>query len=116
MLMFFLFMFLLSTMMLFFSWILSFKSGNNNSESLTPFECGFEPLSDMRSPFSIRFFLLIILFLIFDIEISLIFPIISMLILGKKLETTLSFMMFLIILLFGIFHEWNEGAIDWVTI
>nr|QYJ56702.1 NADH dehydrogenase subunit 3 [Bulinus globosus] len=114
MLMFFLFVFLLSTMMLFFSWILSYK--NFNSESLTPFECGFEPLSDMRSPFSIRFFLLIILFLIFDIEISLIFPIISMLILGKKLETTLSFMMFLIILLFGIFHEWNEGAIDWVTI
>nr|YP_010273973.1 NADH dehydrogenase subunit 3 [Bulinus globosus]QYJ56676.1 NADH dehydrogenase subunit 3 [Bulinus globosus] len=115
MLMFFLFVFLLSTMMLFFSWVLSYKS-INNSESLTPFECGFEPLSNMRSPFSIRFFLLIILFLIFDIEISLIFPIISMLILGKKIETILSFMMFLIILLFGIFHEWNEGAIDWVTI
>nr|YP_010273947.1 NADH dehydrogenase subunit 3 [Bulinus nasutus]QYJ56650.1 NADH dehydrogenase subunit 3 [Bulinus nasutus] len=110
----FMIMLVLSTMMLFLSWILSFKS-NNNSESLTPFECGFEPLSEMRSPFSIRFFLLIILFLIFDIEISLIFPIISMLIISKKFSTIFSFMVFLIILLFGIFHEWNEGAIDWVS-
>nr|YP_010273960.1 NADH dehydrogenase subunit 3 [Bulinus ugandae]QYJ56663.1 NADH dehydrogenase subunit 3 [Bulinus ugandae] len=115
MLLIFFFVTFLSMLMLFVSWILSYKS-NNSNESLTPFECGFEPLSDMRSPFSIRFFLLIILFLIFDIEVSLIFPIISILIIDKKIETILSFTMFLIILLFGIFHEWNEGAIDWVTV
>nr|YP_010273934.1 NADH dehydrogenase subunit 3 [Bulinus truncatus]QYJ56637.1 NADH dehydrogenase subunit 3 [Bulinus truncatus] len=115
MMLFFLFMFMLSLIMLIMFMLLSFKK-SPSSEKLTSFECGFEPLSEMRSPFSIRFFILIILFLIFDIEISLLFPMISILMLNKKMETVLSFMFFLIILLFGIFHEWNEGAIDWISV
>nr|WRQ18386.1 NADH dehydrogenase subunit 3 [Austropeplea brazieri] len=86
----------------------------NENEKLTAFECGFEPLSNMRSPFSIRFFILVVLFLIFDVEISLLFPLINM-IFFNTLSMVCSLMMFLFILLIGIFFEWREGALDWVS-
>nr|AJJ48411.1 NADH dehydrogenase subunit 3 [Radix sp. MOTU5] len=86
----------------------------NENEKLSPFECGFEPLSNMRSPFSTRFFILVVLFLIFDVEISLLFPLINM-VYFNTLAMVLSLMMFLFVLLVGIFYEWNEGALDWVS-
>nr|YP_009122509.1 NADH dehydrogenase subunit 3 [Radix auricularia]AJJ48424.1 NADH dehydrogenase subunit 3 [Radix auricularia] len=86
----------------------------NENEKLTPFECGFEPLSNMRAPFSTRFFILVVLFLIFDVEISLLFPLINMIFFNTFIMV-LSFMFFLFILLMGIFFEWKEGALDWVS-
>nr|YP_009498353.1 NADH dehydrogenase subunit 3 [Biomphalaria pfeifferi]AWK49464.1 NADH dehydrogenase subunit 3 [Biomphalaria pfeifferi] len=88
---------------------------NTSLEKQSAFECGFEPLSEMRTPFSLRFFILVILFLIFDIEISLLFPIISISTLMLSLFMKTSLFIFLIILLIGLFHEWNEGAIDWMS-
>lgn len=93
-------------------YLLFFFKRSNLSEKLTSFECGFEPLREIRSSFSIRFFILIILFLVFDVEISLLFPLISIFCLIKKMESVVSIFCFLLILLVGIFHEWKEGAID----
>lgn len=86
-----------------------------STEKKTAFECGFEPLREIRIPFSMRFFILIILFLIFDIEISLIFPIYSVFLVWNVTIVKLCFVLFILILLIGLFHEWNEGALDWTN-
>nr|YP_009660837.1 NADH dehydrogenase subunit 3 [Pseudosuccinea columella]QCT09601.1 NADH dehydrogenase subunit 3 [Pseudosuccinea columella] len=105
--------FALSTMLLIIFILTNFPIEGEN-EKLTPFECGFEPLSNMRAPFSIRFFVLVVLFLIFDVEISLLFPLVSLFSFSTFLMA-LSLMSFLFILLAGIFYEWKEGALDWVS-
>nr|AGO28136.1 NADH dehydrogenase subunit 3 [Sphedanolestes impressicollis] len=82
-------------------------------EKMSPFECGFDPKSSSRMPFSIQFFLLAVLFLIFDIEIVIILP---MIIVMKKSIMTLWFLTvsaFIIILLFGLYHEWKNGVLEW---
>nr|YP_010574766.1 NADH dehydrogenase subunit 3 [Verconia nivalis]UZI00337.1 NADH dehydrogenase subunit 3 [Verconia nivalis] len=91
----------------------NYSSYSDFSEKLTAFECGFDPLSKMRSPFSTRFFLLVVVFLIFDVEIALLFPILSTFSSNLSLMTISVLMTFLFILLMGVFHEWNEGALDW---
>nr|YP_009271545.1 NADH dehydrogenase subunit 3 [Hypselodoris festiva]ANX10025.1 NADH dehydrogenase subunit 3 [Hypselodoris festiva] len=93
----------------------NYISYSDFSEKLTAFECGFDPLSKMRSPFSVRFFLLVVLFLIFDVEIALLFPVLSIFQTNLSLATSSAFMLFILILLFGMFHEWNEGALDWIN-
>nr|QLY89835.1 NADH dehydrogenase subunit 3 [Bathyomphalus contortus] len=112
-----LYVFLLSwliSLVMFFLYLIIFFN-NNYLEKKTPFECGFEPLSNMRMPFSMRFFILMILFLIFDIEISLIFPIFSILNIMNTFLMKMCFIMFMLILLMGLFHEWKEGALDWTN-
>nr|YP_010574740.1 NADH dehydrogenase subunit 3 [Carminodoris armata]UZI00310.1 NADH dehydrogenase subunit 3 [Carminodoris armata] len=93
----------------------NYLSYSDFSEKLTAFECGFDPLSKMRSPFSTRFFLLVVLFLIFDVEIALLFPVLSVFSTNTSLLTGVALFLFLLILLFGMFHEWNEGALDWFS-
>nr|YP_002456341.1 NADH dehydrogenase subunit 3 [Watersipora subtorquata]ABY55226.1 NADH dehydrogenase subunit 3 [Watersipora subtorquata] len=86
----------------------------NNRSKNSPFECGFDPQESARLPFSLRFFLLAIIFLIFDIEIALLFPlIISMKMMNLKI-TYLSGTIFLIILIGGLIHEWKQGTLSWV--
>lgn len=80
----------------------------------TPFECGFDPKDTARIPFSLRFFLLGIVFLIFDVEVSLLFPLVVSLKYQISLSILLGGTIFLLILLFGLFHEWNEGSLSWV--
>lgn len=106
---------LLSTLLVIVYFLTSYIPYSNFEEKITPFECGFDPLRKIRSPFSTRFFLLIVLFLIFDIEVALLFPILTTLSKGASFSVALVLLIFLTILLFGIFHEWNEGALDWVT-
>jgi NADH-ubiquinone oxidoreductase chain 3 len=67
---------LISTIVIFLASFLS-KKNFLDREKNSPFECGFEPFNSSRLPFSIRFFLIAIIFLIFDVEIALIFPIIN---------------------------------------
>nr|YP_002791090.1 NADH dehydrogenase subunit 3 [Onchidella celtica]ACE62820.1 NADH dehydrogenase subunit 3 [Onchidella celtica] len=93
----------------------SYVSSAPAEEKQTPFECGFEPMSETRSPFSIRFFILVVLFLVFDVEVALLFPVLSMLAVGAPILTGITLFLFLLVLLVGLFHEWNEGAIDWVS-
>nr|UJH93321.1 NADH dehydrogenase subunit 3 [Chamelea gallina] len=83
---------------------------------LTAFECGFDALSSTRNPFSLRFFLLALLFLVFDMEIVLLFPFIfSMAISWAKMLFLVKVMYFgfLTILVLGLIHELNEGTLDW---
>nr|YP_004222544.1 NADH dehydrogenase subunit 3 [Micromelo undatus]ABK92262.1 NADH dehydrogenase subunit 3 [Micromelo undatus] len=105
---------ILVMVLLFTIWMLSFP-GVSSFEKNTPFECGFDPLSNMRAPFSTRFFLLVVLFLIFDVEVALLFPILSVLASSSTVPLMISLFLFLVILLVGMFHEWNEGALDWVS-
>lgn len=81
---------------------------------MSPFECGFDPKESARLPFSVRFFLLAIVFLVFDIEVALLFP----LVFGVKFYLCVSVVVaglgFLFILVCGLLHEWRGGALRWV--
>tara|TARA_Y100000590_G_scaffold13312_1_gene16128 strand:+ start:103 stop:468 length:366 start_codon:yes stop_codon:yes gene_type:complete len=94
--------------------ISSFLLGNNNpdSEKLSPYECGFEAFDDARGRFDVRFYLVAILFVIFDLEVAFLFPwSISLGLIG-----TLGFwsmMIFLLILTIGFIYEWKKGALEW---
>nr|YP_010422513.1 NADH dehydrogenase subunit 3 [Penthe kochi]USG58928.1 NADH dehydrogenase subunit 3 [Penthe kochi] len=82
-------------------------------EKSSPFECGFDPKSSARLPFSIQFFLIAVIFLIFDVEITLLFPFILMMKFSNLFLYFLTLMFFILILLFGLLHEWKQGALNW---
>nr|AVE15756.1 NADH dehydrogenase subunit 3 [Creobroter sp. JZ-2017] len=82
-------------------------------EKNSPFECGFDPTSSSRLPFSLRFFLIAIIFLIFDVEIALILPMTIILTSSNLMMWMMTSMIFLLILIIGLYHEWNQGSLDW---
>nr|YP_010933562.1 NADH dehydrogenase subunit 3 [Aegialites californicus]WKT09005.1 NADH dehydrogenase subunit 3 [Aegialites californicus] len=84
-------------------------------EKCSPFECGFDPKSSARLPFSMHFFLIAMIFLIFDVEITLIFPFIVILKSSNILNYWILLTFFIIILLIGLYHEWNQGALNWLS-
>nr|AXA45407.1 NADH dehydrogenase subunit 3 [Otitoma sp. MNHN IM 2013-9848] len=102
----------LSCVVMTLGWILSKRSISDREKS-SPFECGFDPIKSARLPFSLRFFLLAIIFLIFDVEIVLLFPILVGMMSSISMSLIFGLFMFLIILIVGLFHEWNEGSLDW---
>nr|YP_010610642.1 NADH dehydrogenase subunit 3 [Cirroctopus glacialis]WAP91397.1 NADH dehydrogenase subunit 3 [Cirroctopus glacialis] len=106
-------LFILISILVWISIIIMFSSYNDREKS-SPFECGFDPSSHTRSPFSMRFFLLAVIFLIFDIEIILLIPIISNMINSPSFTHVSSTMTFLLILLIGLIHEWNQGSLNWL--
>ena len=85
---------------------------NPDPEKLSAYECGFEPFNDSRMEFDIRFYLVAILFIIFDLEIAFLFPwAISLGNIG--IFGFVSMMIFLSILTVGFIYEWKKGALDW---
>ena len=81
-------------------------------EKLSAYECGFEPFNDSRMEFDVRFYLVAILFIIFDLEIAFLFPwAISLGSLGAL--GFWSMMIFLGILTIGFIYEWKKGALEW---
>nr|AXS65726.1 NADH dehydrogenase subunit 3 [Cucujoidea sp. 23 KM-2017] len=82
-------------------------------EKSSPFECGFDPKSSARLPFSLQFFLIAVIFLIFDVEITLLMPSILMMNITNLLSFSITLIFFLLILLLGVYHEWNQGALNW---
>nr|WQM87397.1 NADH dehydrogenase subunit 3 [Chorthippus albonemus] len=85
----------------------------NNREKSSPFECGFDPKSSARMPFSLRFFLIAVIFLIFDVEIAMILPIVIIMKTSNIMMWTMSTMFFILVLLSGLYYEWNQGALQW---
>ena len=89
-----------------------FSPKNPDPEKLSAYECGFEAFGDSRMEFDVRFFLVAILFIIFDLEIAFLFPwAISLGHLGAL--GFWSMMIFLSVLTVGFIYEWKKGALDW---
>nr|YP_010586101.1 NADH dehydrogenase subunit 3 [Cheumatopsyche charites]UZZ43837.1 NADH dehydrogenase subunit 3 [Cheumatopsyche charites] len=103
---------LISLLLILISSLIS-KKKNYDREKLSPFECGFDPKSQSRIPFSIQFFMITIIFLIFDVEIAIILPIIITANINNKMFWFLTFTFFLIILILGIFYEWKMNFLNW---
>jgi len=83
-----------------------------STEKLSPYECGFEPFEDARGRFDVRFYLVAILFIIFDLEIAFLFP--WAVSLGNVgIFGFWSMMFFLGILTVGFIYEWKKGALEW---
>ena len=101
---------LLSIGFIFLNFVVAPK--NPDPEKLSAYECGFEPFNDSRMEFDVRFYLVAILFIIFDLEIAFLFPwAISLGNIGILGFT--SMMIFLFILTIGFIYEWKKGALDW---
>nr|YP_010946680.1 NADH dehydrogenase subunit 3 [Malaccina discoidalis]WGO57398.1 NADH dehydrogenase subunit 3 [Malaccina discoidalis] len=107
-------MFTLSTIIMLISSTIS-KKNIEDREKSSPFECGFDPKSSARLPFSLRFFLIAVIFLIFDVEIALLLPMTIILSTSKISTWALISIMFLMILLGGLYHEWNQGSLEWAN-
>jgi len=99
--------------MLFLTKILSiFFSKTKDIEKISAYECGFDPFEDARIKFEIHFYLIAILFIIFDLEIAFLFPwAICLSVLG--IIGFLNMLLFLILLGIGFIFEWRQGALDW---
>nr|AQP28611.1 NADH dehydrogenase subunit 3 [Termes sp. A TB-2017]AQP30274.1 NADH dehydrogenase subunit 3 [Termes sp. A TB-2017] len=103
---------LLSSIIMMLATLVS-KKNNEDREKSSPFECGFDPKNSARLPFSSRFFLIAVIFMIFDVEIALLLPMpITMMTSNIKSWMMIS-SAFLLILIIGLYHEWNQGSLEW---
>ena len=94
--------------------VLGFVFGPNrtNAEKNSPYECGFEAFEDARMKFDVRYYLVAILFILFDLEIAFLFPwAVSLREIGPA--GFWAMMLFLTILVVGFVYEWKKGALDW---
>ena len=83
-----------------------------DSEKLSPYECGFEAFEDSRMKFDVRYYLVAILFIIFDLEIAFLFP--WAVVLDRiGLFGFLAMVVFLAVLVVGFLYEWQKGALEW---
>uniref|UniRef100_UPI0030FF24B3 NADH dehydrogenase subunit 3 n=1 Tax=Thyasira tokunagai TaxID=3055801 RepID=UPI0030FF24B3 len=103
---------ILSLMFLIISLFVSWRCGLDR-EKLSSYECGFDPLASARSPFSLRFFLLAVIFLVFDVELVFLFPYVSSVVAVCNVMSLGLQVFFLFILGWGLFHEWMEGSLEW---
>nr|YP_010564272.1 NADH dehydrogenase subunit 3 [Colobochyla salicalis]UYX62282.1 NADH dehydrogenase subunit 3 [Colobochyla salicalis] len=105
---------MISNIFMFLSFILSKKSFSDREKS-SPFEWGFDPKSSAPIPFSLHFFLITVIFLIFDGKIALIFPIIPLFKTVNFLMWTKIKFFFILILIIGLYHEWNQNMLNWTN-
>src|SRR4051812_37434527 len=81
-------------------------------EKLSPYECGFEAFEDARMKFDVRYYLIAILFILFDLEIAFLFPW-AVVLQDIGFEGFVAMMIFLLILIVGFIYEWKKGALEW---
>jgi NADH-quinone oxidoreductase subunit A len=91
-------------------WLLGPKRAD--AEKLSPYECGFEAFEDARMKFDVRYYLVAILFIIFDLEIAFLFPW-AVVFKGIGLSAIVAMAIFLGILVIGFVYEWKKGALEW---
>nr|YP_010039701.1 NADH dehydrogenase subunit 3 [Sinergasilus undulatus]QOY46111.1 NADH dehydrogenase subunit 3 [Sinergasilus undulatus] len=82
-------------------------------EKLSPFECGFSTMNESRNPLSLRFFLVTLIFLVFDIELILLFPFLMKVFYYAVYPHIIVFNLFLVLLSWGLFLEWNQSMLEW---
>jgi NADH-quinone oxidoreductase subunit A len=100
----------ISLVLLLASYVLAVQQAD--PEKMSAYECGFNPFSDARHKFDVRFYLVGILFIIFDLEVMFLFP--WALTFNKILKFGyFTMLMFLLILTIGFIYEWRKGALDW---
>jgi NADH-quinone oxidoreductase subunit A len=86
--------------------------GRKTAEKLGPYECGFDPFEDTRMKFDVRYYLVAILFIIFDLEIAFLFPwAVSLRAVGMPGLVAMG--AFLAVLVVGFIYEWKKGALEW---
>ena len=83
-----------------------------DSEKLSPYECGFEAFEDARMKFDVRYYLVAILFILFDLEIAFLFPW-AIVLRELGMFGLLSMLVFLAVLVVGFVYEWKKGALEW---
>nr|AWV83204.1 NADH dehydrogenase subunit 3 [Cryptotympana facialis] len=83
-------------------------------EKSSSFECGFDPLESSRIPFSSHFFLIAVVFLIFDVELVIIMPMMFSINMVNMIDLYMIMSSFLIILILGLYHEWYNKMLDWM--
>nr|AGN71135.1 NADH dehydrogenase subunit 3 [Cryptobatrachus sp. TNHC-GDC 451] len=103
--------FTLVTMLMLISFWL--PSLHPDSEKLSPYECGFDPIGSARLPFSMRFFLVAILFLLFDLEIALLLPTPWASQLHTPILTMFWTSIIILLLTIGFVYEWIQGGLEW---
>ena len=101
---------LLSLLILGLSFVFSVQKAD--AEKVSAYECGFDPFDDARSRFDVRFYLVAILFIIFDLEVTFLFPW-AITLYQVSFFGFWSMMLFLIILTIGFIYEWRKGALEW---
>nr|WMY24306.1 NADH dehydrogenase subunit 3 [Nasutitermitinae sp.] len=89
------------------------KKMHEDREKSSPFECGFDPKNSARLPFSSRFFLIAVIFMIFDVEIALLLPMPVTMMTSNMKSWMIVSSVFLLILIIGLYHEWNQGSLEW---
>lgn len=101
---------LIATVMVIAPMVINRRQGD--AEKLSQYECGFDPFSDARGKFDVRFYLVAILFIIFDLEVAFLFPWAITL---KEIGDFgfWSMMIFLVVLTIGFAYEWKKGALEW---
>nr|YP_002317251.1 NADH dehydrogenase subunit 3 [Symphylella sp. YG-2006]ABQ01737.1 NADH dehydrogenase subunit 3 [Symphylella sp. YG-2006] len=90
-----------------------FFKNKMDTEKSSPFECGFEPSKSARKGFSLKFFLIAVLFLIFDVEIALIIPAPLTFNNMFMIYKLMMFLIFIMILILGLIYEWKNGMLNW---
>lgn len=102
--------FLVGVVPMLFGWFLA--PNRPDSEKLSPYECGFEAFEDARMKFDVRYYLVAILFILFDLEIAFLFP--WAIVLDEiGVFGFVAMMSFLSILIVGFIYEWMKGALEW---
>lgn len=94
--------------------LLTREKTNKEREKITPFECGFSPIKKSRAPFSLRFFMITLIFLIFDIEVSLVLPMGLITEVTSIISWSFTVWVVILILVVGLLHEWKNGVLIWV--
>nr|ADM67901.1 NADH dehydrogenase subunit 3 [Caligus clemensi] len=105
---------ILSFLIMVAGYSLSF-SGYTNLDKLSPFECGFNPNNTYRMMFSLQFFLISLIFLVFDLELVILFPFISISGLKLSLEVYLGCLSFIFLLGVGLMYEWMSKSPEWCS-
>lgn len=88
------------------------KTNHPSKQKLSPYECGFPEFEDTRARFDVKFYLVAILFIVFDLEVAFLFPF-AVVMRGLPWHALAAVGIFLLILVVGFIYEWKKGALEW---